>query len=176
MFITLFSCKEENSKSTIEKNSIDTTQINIFILEDIGALGFNSELKIYANFDECGEWGGHSESIIIYQKDKFLKAKYTKSKVNCEFFDNENFIVESNSKEFEITQKSLKNVNYFIEKLAVSKTKETLHGNAGKKFGVINSDSTLVIEVYGDNIENLKNYNKILESINVEDTGNQNVK
>ena len=63
--------------------------------------------------------------------------------MNCEFFDNENFIVEFNSKEFEITQKSLKNVNYFIEKLAISKTKETLHGNAGKIFGVINSDSTI---------------------------------
>ena len=56
IFITLFSCKEEKSKFIIEKNSIDTTQINIFNLEDIGALGFNSELKIYATFDECGEW------------------------------------------------------------------------------------------------------------------------
>ena len=58
----------------------------------------------------------------------------------------------------------------------MSKTKETLPGNAGKIFKVVNSDSTLVIKVYGDNIENLKNYNKILESINIEPTGNQNVK
>ncbi|WP_203229309.1 hypothetical protein, partial [Paenimyroides tangerinum] len=35
---------------------------------------------------------------------------------------------------------------------------------------------TLIIQVYGDIIENLKNYNKILESINTEPTGNQNVK
>lgn len=176
IFITLFSCKEEKSKFIIKKNSIDTTRINIFNLEDIGALGFNSELKIYATFDECGEWGGHNESLIIFQKDEFLKVKYTKTEVNCKSFDNENLQKETVSKEYDVTQSTLKKINYFIEKLALSKTKETLPGNAGKIFKVVNSDSTLVIQVYGDNIESLKNYNKILESINIEPTGNQNVK
>ena len=44
--------------------------------------------------------------------------------MNCESFDNENFQKETVFKEYDVTQRTLKNINYFIEKLALSKTKE----------------------------------------------------
>lgn len=69
--ILLISCKKD--------------EYSFFDEFDLGASGSPIKLIIYANFDECGEWSGHREDLIIFAKsDKNFYGTFKKSKVDCD--------------------------------------------------------------------------------------------
>ena len=149
------------------------SNIDFFQPADLGAYGSDTRLIIYANFDECGEWGGHKESFEIFSKrDTAFYAKYTKTKVNCEtlgeLYGKPEFQKPYINKEIKLSRKEKLTINDYLSSLLKSKIKEHFSGNAGKNFGVIKTDSTFNIDVYDHDPENLENYNNLLKEFNLE--------
>ncbi|WP_313578864.1 hypothetical protein [Chishuiella sp.] len=164
--IIFISCNQQNKKESI---SIDNRTLTFFEPSDLGAFGSKTRLIIYANFDECGEWGGHEESFEIYSKeDKEFYAKYIRTKVDCEKIGKPEFQQPDISTEYKLNRKNIIAVNTYLSELIQSKISERFPGHAGQKFGVIKSDSTLIIDVYDHNKRNLNNYNNLLKSFNIE--------
>jgi hypothetical protein len=45
-------------------------------------LGQGDTLKLLAEYTDCGEWGGHHESILIYKESGYV-VKFMKDSVKC---------------------------------------------------------------------------------------------
>ncbi|WP_434575136.1 hypothetical protein [Riemerella anatipestifer] len=71
--------------------------------------------------------------------------------------------------EFKLTEKNIIAINNYLSKLLKSKISERFPGHSGRNFGVMKSDSTLIIDVYDRSEENLKNYNTLLNSLKIEE-------
>lgn len=83
VFIAFVCCQKEVEKQT--NATRNKAAIDFFEPADLGAFGSDVRLIIYANFDECGEWGGHKERFEIFaKKNQAFYAKYTRTKVDCE--------------------------------------------------------------------------------------------
>ena len=69
----------------------------------------NEHLTIKTRFDECGEWGGHTEKIIVFNKNdsKKLFAKYEETDYNCSNGNQNPKIVKSNETEINENKKNL---------------------------------------------------------------------
>lgn len=165
----LNSCNEKKIDQKIETKE---EGINFFEAADLGAFGSNTRFFIYAYFDECGEWGGHKESFEIFAKeDKNFYAKFIRTKVDCEklgeLYGTPEFQQPDIKTEFKLTENNIIAVNNYLSKLLKSKISERFPGHAGQIFGAMKSDSTLVIDVYDSNEENLNNYNSLLKSFNI---------
>ncbi|WP_255555201.1 hypothetical protein [Flavobacterium sp. NKUCC04_CG] len=170
--LTIFiSCKEKNIHKNIE---IENDAISFFEPADLGAFGSKTRLLIYANFDECGEWGGHTESFEIFsKKDRIFYAKYIRTRVDCdkigELYGSPEFQQPDRTTEFQLTKNNISAINDYLSKLLKSKIHERFPGHAGQNFGVIKSDSTLIIDVYDSNKANLNNYNTLLKAFDIEE-------
>ena len=125
----------------------------------------NPVLKINTRYDECGEWGGHNETITLFSKNDNLKlyAKYIETKVDC----------ESLGKYGELTQNTVKNttreisspeevaIKNYLKKLLDYKSQSFVTGNSGMSYSVINQDSTLTIYLYTNNSECKRAFKKL---------------
>lgn len=152
-----------------EKNE----NIDFFQSVDLGAYGSKTRLIIYANFDECGEWGGHKETFEIFsKKNEQFYAKYTRTKVDCNkigaLYGKPEFQQPYVKKEIKLENKQKTAINEYLLSLVESKINEVYPGHAGQNFGVIKTDSTLVIDVYDSNEKNHENYNKLLNEFQLE--------
>ncbi|MGE6354488.1 hypothetical protein ACQKCJ_11535 [Flavobacterium sp. NPDC079362] len=170
--LVAISCNKKTERPEIqiknEKNVID-----FFQPADLGAFGSATRLLVYANFDECGEWGGHKESFEIFSKgDKQFYANYKRTKVDCDklgkLYGKPEFQQPYVDKVIKLEDKQKEAINNYLSQLIKSKIKEGFPGNAGQNFGVIKTDSTLVIDVYDSDKKNLENYNQLLKSFNLE--------
>src|SRR5690606_10452650 len=165
----LISCNKNDTK--IQTN-IDN--LNFFQPAELGAFGSKTRFIIYAYFDECGEWRGHEETFEIFSKeDKKFYARYIRTKVDCqkvgEFYGTPEFQQPNIESEFKLTENNIIEINNYLSKLLKSKISERFPGHAGQTFGAMKSDSTLIINVYDSNKENLINYNTLLKSFNIEE-------
>ncbi|QHT65554.1 hypothetical protein GXP67_02180 [Rhodocytophaga rosea] len=60
---------------------LDHTQSN----QALGDLGRNDTLKLYAEFVDCGEFGGNREYINVFRKDSILECTLIQDSVVCNF-------------------------------------------------------------------------------------------
>ncbi len=169
--IILNSCADKNSEMKIESS---TDKFIFFEPADLGAFGSKTRLIIYVKFDECGEWGGHEENFEVFSKrDKQFYVKYKRTKVDCdkvgELYGKPEFQQPDKELEFKLTEKNIIAINNYLSKLLKSKISERFPGHSGRNFGVMKSDSTLIIDVYDRSEENLKNYNTLLNSLKIEE-------
>ena len=165
-------CNIKSVKDDISKSN-KNDKLDFFQAYDLGSSGSKTRLIIYANFDECGEWGGHTEKFEIFSKrDKEFYANYTRTKVDCnkvgELYGKPEFQRPYINKEINVGYKQKIAINDYLLSLIKSKINENFVGHAGQNFGAIKTDSTLVIDVYDHDKKNLQNYNKLLNAFNLE--------
>ena len=116
-------------------------------------------MTIYAQFDECGEWGGHEETIeILHKMDSGFYFNYQKSSVDCDSMVNIwhlGAFYPGPYKKLEIEKQSKLSVfgkaaiNQFTHDLIDEKFKITFPGHAGILLSLTTSDSSLIINTYG---------------------------
>jgi hypothetical protein len=169
--VLILSCNKTKEKETLKINKKHI--VDFFQPADLGAFGSTTRLILYANFDECGEWGGHKESFEIFSKeDKEFYANYKRTKVDCNkigaLYRKPEFQQPYINKEIKLAHKQKVAINIYLSELLKSKIKESFPGHAGQNFGAIKTDSTLVIDVYDSDKKNLQNYNNLLKKFNLE--------
>jgi hypothetical protein len=126
-------------------------------------------LAIRTKLGECGEWGGHEEVITITTDEQMiLHARYTIYRFRCDSL--EYYIGRKNLRPLSITQTVLdqqgkKSVMEYCVRLAQSKMTEQFPGHSGNSFSIINSDSTLHIDVYSSKEQDLKSYQKLVSEL-----------
>ena len=139
---------------------------------DLGASGSSNKLIIYARFDECGEWGGHTEDIIITaNSDRKFYATFRKTRVDCDkvslLYGKPEFHEVELEKTFELTNSHKEAIEKYAKNLVHSKFSERNPGHSGKIFGIIKTDSTFIIDVYDQNSDNIKNYHHLQKELNL---------
>src|SRR5262249_43489736 len=113
--------------------------------QKLNALKEGDSLTLTAYFDDCGEWGGHDEKIIIIkEKDEFL-ATYFKYSSMCESGKQEDSVIKVLVKKSKIlTVFDSTNIEKFIDDL-VEATNDKEHnfpsGNAGTFFSILFNNS-----------------------------------
>lgn len=169
LFITLIlfalACnkkQEKISNTEIEGDSVFFDPINL------GSSGSKENLEINSFFSECGEWGGHSEKMIIYAtRNEQFYLNYEKTKIDCNKRDNKGVNIQTVilKKTIKLNTKEKKAITNYMQRMVLSKLAERFPGNSGNEFSIIKSDSTFVIDVYDSNDYNLKSYNELLSEL-----------
>jgi len=109
-------------------------------------------LKILVQFSDCGEWGGHKESIyLIRNKENKIYARFIMDSVPCDKIieksgiglldDKTRRIVLDTTKLLNLEDEKL--VSLFLQRLLELYLKNEVHANAGTVFHILNSDSSL---------------------------------
>jgi len=158
-FILVISCSQNQDDAFFDES-------------DLGAGGSKTSLIIYANFDECGEWGGHKEDLVIFAKsDNKFYATFKKSKVDCNqvgtLYGTPEFHNSDYEKTFMLDANHKKAIKDYTQNLIQSKFSERHPGHAGKSFGIIKTDSTLIIDVYDNNSDNFKSYKELQKKLDL---------
>ncbi|HXB42354.1 MAG TPA: hypothetical protein VNZ49_17580 [Bacteroidia bacterium] len=91
VFLSTLTCVFGQTKRI---NPKDTNEITFYCNPKVSQPAFKSSLivnlkqgdtlALFAEFADCGEWGGHRENIIIVKKDNDLLATYYKDTVDCD--------------------------------------------------------------------------------------------
>ncbi len=91
-------------------------------------------LFIEGHFDDCGEWGGHSEKIRVFRtKEGTIHAAYERDTVNCpdpDLFNRR--VIERKRAELNEEQQAL--VVSFIQDLVEKSLEETHFGHSGTTY------------------------------------------
>ncbi len=140
-----------SQRQPIKSDTVDS--LYFFDPVQIGSLNGTSNLTINARFSECGEWGGHQETIIVNaDRDNNFYATYKVYPFNCDSLDyyyvNDTLkpIVD---KKIALTNDSKKSIVAYIQRMIRSKiTERGVPHHAGNYFSIINSDSTFIIEIF----------------------------
>jgi hypothetical protein len=155
----LTSCKQK-IKETQHKE-----EVIFFYPLELGATNQTSNLLIETRFDECGEWGGHKEKITVFADSTMtIHANYQVFPFNCDsldyYYTNQN-LKPTIEKAIVLGDKEKNSVSDYIQRLIQAKVTERFPGHAGNIFYVVNSDSTLVIQVYDQNEATVKSYKRL---------------
>jgi hypothetical protein len=158
------SCIENNS--TLTKN-VRSDFINPF---SEGNLDNNKELKVFARFSECGEWGGHEEELKVYTDvNNIFFAKHIIYSVNCDAARNSGFSKNSgivSDKKVQLTHDKKELVNKYLQNLVKAKNGEhTIVGHASNYFSATLSDSSYHIEFREDAESISKEYAKLISAL-----------
>ena len=153
ILLILFSCS----------NSENTSNSNEYFYGYFGNSknNQNEHLTIKTRFDECGEWGGHFEKIIIFNKNdsRKLYAKYEETNYDCSNGNQNPKIVKTNEVEVkEIEKKEIKN---YLKKLIEFKSNSFVTGNSGMSYSAVSQDSTLIIYTYNNDEECKRAFKKL---------------
>jgi hypothetical protein len=159
----LTSCKQKTKKAEHK------AEIAFFDPLELGATNRTSNLSIETRFDECGEWGGHKEKIIVFADSAMsIYANYQVFPFNCDsldyYYTNQNLKPTINKK-LVLSDQGKKSVSDYIQRLTQSKIAERFPGHAGNMFSVVNSDSTLNIQVYDRNEASVKSYKRLVTEL-----------
>lgn len=159
-----------SKKQEVRQVALTGKPIEFFDPITLGSTGVDANLKISAFFSECGEWGGHSEELKIFTKERNYKdyfLNYTKTNIDCDNRDSKGRNLETivAKKTIKLTDSDKKSIISYMKRMIDSKVAERFPGNAGNSFSIINADSTLVINVYDYNSKNLKSYNQLLNEL-----------
>jgi hypothetical protein len=160
------------SKKNLEKTTKTNDKVNAFF-EDLNYHNSDEKLILSALFDECGEWGGHFEKIVIYGKGgKDLYLDYQKYKVFCDSIDKNTkcpIQLMASERTLKLNKNHKKAIFDYIQRMIKSKIEESFpSGHSGRSFSVVKSDSTLVIKVYDHKSFDFESYNKLLRELNLE--------
>lgn len=130
----------------------------------------NPLLKIKTQYDECGEWGGHNETITIFSKDNNLKlyAKFEETNADCESLGQYGVLnqnpVKTITREIDDSQKI--EITSYLKKLVEFKSKCFVTGNSGMSYSAISQDSTFTIYIYSNNSECKRAFQKLKSKFN----------
>jgi hypothetical protein len=118
-------------------------------------------LTLFARYNECGEFGGHTEVFRIYQSEKNeIYADYKKDTLDCKDRATRKIIY---SQTFKLDRKVQQLViRYLGELLNQNFIDKGFVGHAGEYYSAISSDSSLVISHYTDHYEG---FNKLRDEI-----------
>ncbi|GEM_PF-1138924 len=171
----LLSCNTNNSKK-IEQG----TRNIVFFPDEISKR--HSERKIidiYAQFSECGEWGGHREYLNVTTKnDGNFYLEYKKYCVDCdnmvEYRDSIGSafypyrkIIDSCKIKMEQTHKN--KIYEFAQLLLKSKFREKFPGHAGNNFSIIKHEgfgsNSFYIDVYSFDKELENGYYNLIKNL-----------
>ena len=150
----IFSCKNPNLKSDSE-NLSEQDSANF---ENIVGVGY---LKLTADYDECGEWGGHHEEIKIMRENKILLAEFTKDSIDCENPQSRK-VVEK--KKIVLTETHKKAITIYLHQLLDKSLQEQIPYHAGQWYSAETIDSTLIIN-YHEGGNNWKGFIKLREEL-----------
>ena len=112
---------------------------------DLLNLGSLDTLILGAFFSDCGEWGGHTEVMRIFRRDRTLWIVYERDTVNCPdpaLFNRR--IVEQ--KENQLTHEQGKKVVAYVQAFERLTSKGDAFGNAANVFTVSRKDKGLEFE------------------------------
>lgn len=142
--ILLSQCKEQTTGSSIKQNeAVQYSLSNIYQWDT---------LTLFARYNECGEFGGHTEVFKIYrsQKDEIF-ADYEKDTINFKDRTTRKIIY---SKPFKLDRKVQQQVIIYLNELLNQNfIDKGFVGHAGEYYSAISSDSSLVISHYADHYE-----------------------
>lgn len=158
--ITIFiSCNNEtNTKNDTQKERTD----EIFLYpcgnsqEPLNFISYQDTFKIFMEYPDCGEWGGHQEKIFVYKNfNSEYFARIIIDSVNCDIIndgyysfinpDSRNIFIDTLKM---INIKEQKMINLFIEYM-VNRYLITNYGDhSGVIFNLLNTDSTFFLHSY----------------------------
>ncbi len=102
----------------------------------LGGISGSDTLFIEGHFDDCGEWGGHSEKMRVFRtKDGTLHAAYERDTVNCpdpSLFNRR--VVDR--KEADLNEEQEAHVVSFIQEAVAKSLEEDYFGHAGNTYVV----------------------------------------
>jgi hypothetical protein len=102
-------------------------------------------LTLFAEYPDCGEWGGHREIFKIYNKSRNdLWITYTRDTVDCDADVNVRRLTITTS--FKLTQQQQEHIVSYIHKMLDENFKETLPPQAGEHYTIFTKDTGLRIE------------------------------
>jgi len=126
-------------------------------------------LLVETRFSECGEWGGHKETLSIDElKDMKLRVKYDVYPYNCDsinYYNANDNLNPSTHKQIDLDEDQIKPILDYIQRLTQSKISERFPGHAGNIFEITNSDSTFVLSVYSNEKADMNSYIRLLREL-----------
>ncbi len=131
-------------------------------------------LNIYYQSDECGEWGGHEEKIVISRKNsiRLFELAYQEYNVNCDSMVKEYGQYGYNVRPFRelvrtkrvtINEPRKRAILNFSTDMVKSKFSESFPGHSGVILMISNSDSTFLIRTWGGSDEHYQRFVDNLE-------------
>ncbi len=176
LFVGLVSCN--NRTSEINKDNLNGMVFPEFQESNSGLVNFlqnKDTLFITVQFSDCGEWGGHKESIKLYKNiDGILKGQLKIDSVSCEnirSYGDYSAIDDKSRKVVKVVNKKLnpeneKLINLFIHRilelklnfeLSVGREEEIIpiFKDSGTHIEIRNSKSTFYLDYY--NIDRMAN-------------------
>ncbi len=131
-------------------------------------------LFLKAKFSECGEFGGHSEELQIHSIGlNGFHAKYSRYGLECDPPPppEPDGTPQPDLREVQIDttinleKGALNSIKDYMIDLLGGKIEENFLNHSGNTFIIQNTDSSLYIKVYDNNIENVINYFSLLEDL-----------
>jgi hypothetical protein len=155
LFFTLTSCDTKNnkdSKKTEEEKIIGPPAPCAERSRPLDVVNNTDTLKIIAEISDCGEWGGHRESIYLQRnRNREIIARFIMDTISCDKIiekgglgvldDKARAIVLDTTKILKLEDEKL--LSLFLQRLLELYLKAEMHSNGGNIFRVINTDSEL---------------------------------
>lgn len=157
VFFILFSCEKPKNKSE---------PVDYFYGYVVNSKNNqNVLLTIKTRFDECGEWGGHTENIIVFNKNnsKKLYAKYEETKADCSNGNLNPKIAKTNESEINVSQKT--DIKNYLKELIEFKSNSIVRGNSAMSYSAISQDSTFTIYLYDNNPDTKNAFEKLKSNL-----------
>lgn len=153
-----------------KQKSIQSEDNELFLnINELGEYNQRGNILLEAIFDECGEWGGHSEKIRIYVDSSMIAhARYMAYPFNCdsiEYYHDIKHIKPRFDTTIILDNQKQKSIITYMSRLIQAKMTEKFPGHAGQTFAVSKSDSTLIIQVYDSKQKNINSYNQLLSEL-----------
>lgn len=93
-------------------------------LELLGDLNRDDTLKIFAEFAQCGEFGGNREYIYVYRADSTFESRIMKDSVVCHSNQNEKKIIRIENETYSLSKTASKAITDYLELLLRYSLKE----------------------------------------------------
>lgn len=169
-FITIFLLILINFVFSQEKQNKFSEKLKFFDPLTLSRDEDSLRLRINAVFSECGEWGGHKESLIIYSNEKReIYADYKKFSFSCDsldyYYKNKAIIKPVFNKKIKLNTKKEDEITKYIISLTKAKmTKKEVPMHSGNMFSV-ELDEDFKIKILDNNPENESNFNTLIVEI-----------
>lgn len=148
--ILILSCNKKQSET---ENAVTVPEF-----ENIVGAGY---LKLTADYDECGEWGGHHEEIKIVREQKKLFAEITKDSVDCKNLKSRKIIEKKRIALSEIHKKA---ISEYLHELLGKSLEEQIPYHAGQWYSAETIDSTLIL-IYHEAGNDWKGFMKLKKEL-----------
>ncbi len=125
----------------------------------------NDTITISTMFDECGEFGGHQETIKIFSKGSSFHFTYTKHRADCSQHINERPVqILDTVLENKLSRRQIAYIKNYIKSVLMAKLTETEPLHSHYVYEVYNLDKSLrIITFTGNNL--LKEYQLLVAEL-----------